>query len=273
LEISVWCEAYQRDTAYVIGRVLEASCTLRIYTVGDSAKAKIWLNDNVITRNKGTYYEAVLPKGTYTIKFEQLEGFNTPYITVDNVFAGYTSVQVTLESGKVKNVVAYYVSSEAKLMVGFVSWSDKGIFGWSPTYNSLSTSRPTVPEWHVVRLTINATALGAIEGDLKIIILADVEEGPSYYAEKTYHITLGSGASQKYSIDFMLGGAKGYHYMVQLGNSVVYVDYNSDTRPEVFVIPWYIAYGLYIGIGIASIIAIGLALYYLKWKALTGVRY
>jgi archaellum component FlaG (FlaF/FlaG flagellin family) len=270
LEISVWCEAYQRDTAYVIGRVLEASCTLRIYTVGDSAKAKIWLNDELIPRNKGTYYEGTLPKGTYTIKFEELEGFNTPYITVDSNFAGYTSVQVTLESGKAKSVTAYYVSSEVKLMAGFISWSDKGIFGWSPAYNPLGTSRPTVPEWHIVRLTINATALGVVEGDLKIIILADVEEAPSYYAEKTYHITLGSGASQMYSIDFMLGGTKGYYYMVQLGDTVIYVDYNADTRPEVFVTPWYVAYGLYIGIGIITIIAIVLVLYYLKWRALRG---
>ena len=270
IEISVWCEANQQDLVHATGNVLESSCTLTIYTVGDNYKAKIYINGVETSRNKGTYYQAVVPKGIYKIEFENLEGLNIPIIIVDNVQVGQGWTVVSLNPGDNKKVVATYISTQTDLLTGFVSWSDKGIFGFSPSYNPVATTRPIIPEWHVVKLIVNVTAVGTVEGNLTITIFAD-EEVPVYYTSKSYSLTLGSGATKLLDLDFMLGNSKGYYYQVSFNNAVIYADPSSDTRPEVFITPWYIAYGLYISLGVIGIIALAAVFYYIKWKA--TVRY
>ena len=264
-EVSIWCEADMQDKVTVSGKAIMSSAKLVVYTIGDAYKAKIWLNDMLLPRNKGTYFQGVLQPGTYTIRFEVLENFTSPQIYVDNVHVGYEEAEITLREGMVTVVKAIYASSTEQLIVEFVSWDDKGLFGLSPTFNPLSDDRPYVGQYHVVRLKINVIAkYGSIQGDLRIVILTDEDKT---YATSEYTIALGSGASRIYSCTFTLGNAKSYHFRVEFQDTVIYYNPNPETRPEVFVIPWYLSDLVYIlgGVGVLIII-IGVIVIYISRK-------
>jgi len=260
-EVSVWCEAEMQDKVTVSGKAMMSAAKLIVYTIGDGYEAKIWLNDMALLRNKGTYFEGMFPPGKYTIRFEVLENFTAPQIYVDNVHVGYEQAEITLREGMTTVVKAIYASSTEQLIVEFVSWDDKGLFGLSPTFNPLPDKRPHVGQYHVVRLKINVISkFGTTQGNLRIVILTDNDKT---YTASEFTVALGSGASRIYDCEFMLGDARSYHFRVEFQDTVIYYDSNPDTRPEIFVIPWYLSELMYylIGGGIIVIVAIAVIAY------------
>jgi len=262
-EVSIWCEAEKQSSVIVRGKAIMSSAKLVIYTVGDNFMAKFWLDNKLLPRNKGTYFEGVFEPGTYTIKFEVLENFTAPEIYANEVHVGYESAEITLREGVTTTVKAIYRSATQQLVVEFVSWDDKGLFGLSPTFNPVSGKRVYLPQFHVVRLKVNVLArYGSVEGDLRIVILTNDD---MIYQTAEYSLSLGSNVSRIYDCAFMLGSAESYHFRVEFDNVVVYYDPNTDTRAEVFVIPWYISDLAYLlgGVGAFSLIVLVI---YLKIK-------
>lgn len=272
-EISVWSEAKKCDTIVFTGTLKATNAILTIYTVGDNGKAKIYINGRETVRNRGSYYQAIVPAGLYKVSFEELEGYYFPKVYLNNIYKGLREVTFNVEVGMSYVVSAIYTSADVKLIAEFSTWSEKGFLGLSPTYNVLKESRPTLPQWYVVRLSVKVTApYNPFEGKVRIVIYAD-ESGGIYYAEKLFDVALGSGSSKILDVDFMLGNAKGYYFKVYVGEVTIYEDSNEDVRPEVFVSPWFIGYLPYISIGGLSFTVGVLAIYLKRKREYGGVRY
>jgi hypothetical protein len=254
---------------------------LYIWTEGEEPpnSATIYVDGQKVIRNYGVKYKCSLTPGSHVISFENYlpEKYRPAvvYLQVDTSFnkIGDGFAIVNIESGKSYNVKGVYepASYVAHTFKGWTSYGFIGIGTFGVPVNL--PYRTNVNEYDKVSLSIGLTSTETKTSTVKIEIIKNVDNTKvEVYTFKEEQTSFVIGIEKMVSLDFTIDGGISYFYRVYVDDKCVYAGSGVD-RPELFVTPFCIAYGLHIGIGITIIVALGLALYYLKWKALTGVRY